>query len=265
MSLYVMKQGSGVPVVLLHSGGMSSRQWRKLSEQLSATHQALAPDLLGSGENPLWPNEAPFDFSVDVAAVAEVAEALSSPFHLVGHSYGGLIALFLAKQMPSMVLSLSLYDPVAFGVLYGANDPEGIEELEQVAALPVFLDRTLGGSEAWLEAFINYWNGPGSWGALPQTTKDAFLKVGRKVFYEVSSLMGDRTAASAYQAITSPALLFTGERSPVAAQHVAQILAASLPKGSLARIEGAGHMGPLTHINRVNRLILEHILKSERA
>jgi pimeloyl-ACP methyl ester carboxylesterase len=264
MSLYMTSIGSGTPVLLLHSSGMSSRQWRKLSERLATTHRVLSPDLLGSGENPLWPAEEPFIFPMDVEAIAEVATALSTPFHLVGHSYGGLLALFLARQMPSQILSLSVYDPVTFGVLYGANDPDGLADLAKVGSIPVFQDQERGGGEEWLEAFIDYWNGPGSWRAMPMPTRAAFLRVGRKVFGEVSSLMTDRTTLSAYTQLTAPTLLLSGELSPVAAQRVVALLQQSLPNATLERIKGAGHMGPITHTEQVNRLIEQHINKNQK-
>ena len=43
---------------------MSGRQWRRLATELSSTHRVSTPDLLGSGENPTWADDAPFE-SVD--------------------------------------------------------------------------------------------------------------------------------------------------------------------------------------------------------
>jgi pimeloyl-ACP methyl ester carboxylesterase len=47
----------------------------------------------------------------------------------VGHSYGGLLALRLARRDPARVRSLTVYDPVAFGVL-ARTDPDETEESE---------------------------------------------------------------------------------------------------------------------------------------
>jgi pimeloyl-ACP methyl ester carboxylesterase len=256
VSLHVATQGQGETVLLLHSGGMSSRQWRKLSDRLAASYRVVAPDFLGSGSNPTWPDETPFDLQFDLDAIAPLVEG---SFHVVGHSYGGLLALLLASRHHARVKSLAVYDPVAFGNIQAANDEEGLQDLARVVQDPVFLDDARGGRESWLQAFVDYWNGPGSWQAMPLPSREGFLRVGRKVYYEVRSLMNVRSGADAYASIDAPVLLLTGERSPAAARRVVQILAQSLPHSTLHTIAGAGHMGPITHADTVNDLIVEHL------
>lgn len=259
VSLHVSFSGQGPTVVMLHSGGMSGRQWRKLAELLSQDYRVVLPDFLGSGANPAWPAQEPFHFHQDVAEIEKLLESLASPFHLIGHSYGGLVALTVARSQPDRVASLSLYDPVAFGVLYDPDDPEGTQDLDKVAANPVFLDDAQGGGEAWMQNFIDYWNGPGSWQAMPETNRQAFLQVGRKVYYEVKSLSEDRTRLGAYAGLTMPALLVYGEKTPPAARRVQQLLATVMPRADLQVLAGAGHMGPLTHGPAFAELVAAHL------
>ena len=101
-------------VVLLHSGGLTSRQWRRLRERLAPRFEVAAPDFLGYRPEARWPDGAPFHFHRDV----ELIESLVvGPAHLVGHSYGGLIALQFALRRPHLVRSIAVYEPVAMGVL----------------------------------------------------------------------------------------------------------------------------------------------------
>lgn len=262
MSLHVSFSGQGPTVVMLHSGGMSGRQWRKLAESLSPKYRVVLPDFLGSGSNPAWPADAPFHFHQDVSEIEKLLQGLAQPWHLIGHSYGGLIALTVARAQPDKVASLSLYDPVAFGVLFDQNDAEGLEDLGQVAANPVFTDDARGGGPEWMQHFIDYWNGPGCWAAMPEANRQAFLQVGRKVYLEVKSLSEDRTPLQAYGPLSMPALLVYGEKTPAAARRVLQLLATSLPRADLQVLAGAGHMGPLTHGPAFQQLVEVQLAKS---
>lgn len=255
--LKAIREGQGETVVMIHSSGMSSRQWRRLIDLLAPRYRVIAPDLFGSGASPPWPPDAPFHFREDGAAIRDLLD--EAPVHLVGHSYGGLLALKLAVERPEQVRSLALYEPVAFGVLHDPPDDEGLRNVASIEDDPRFGEPPIGEEETFLEAFIDYWNGPGAWRALPPPAREAFLAVGRKVYQEVASLMADRTPLRGYASIACPALLLTGERSPAAAQRVCALLSSSLKRGALRQIRGAGHMGPLTHASEVNEAIAAHL------
>lgn len=109
--------------------------------------------------------------------------------------------------------------------------------------------------------FVDYWNGPGSWRAMPEANRQAFLQVGRKVYYEVKSLSVDRTPLEAYTNLTMPSLLVYGETTPPAARRVQQLLATALPQADLQVLPGAGHMGPLTHGPAFQKLLEAHLAK----
>src|SRR5438270_12284733 len=108
---------AGSPVLLLHSSGLSGRQWRRLVRKLEERgFRASAPDLTGHGESAPLLEPTPFSFLQDAERVRGML-AEGGPMHLVGHSYGGLVALIAALGAPEKVRSLALFEPVAFGVL----------------------------------------------------------------------------------------------------------------------------------------------------
>jgi pimeloyl-ACP methyl ester carboxylesterase len=75
----------------------------------------------------------------------------------------------------------------------------------------------------------------------------------------VTSLLKDTTPVSAYSELPFPFTLMTGERSPLAARTVVERLAKAIPGAKLHRIEGAGHMAPLSHAEKVNAHVLEAV------
>jgi pimeloyl-ACP methyl ester carboxylesterase len=253
-SFHVEDSGAGVPVVLLHSSGLSGRQWRRLAAAVvDRGLRAVVPDLVGHGKSPAWPEPTPFSFHVDVERVVALLESLGGPAHLVGHSYGAFVALLAARAAPSSVRSLALYEPVAFGVLDRVEDADAMRELESVGS-------TWGsppdGPERWLQSFVDYWSGPGAWMALREDARAEFRRVAWVVYRAVVSLLGDATPSSAYQAMKSPVLLMTGQTSTVAAHAVIRRLDAALADTRVVTVPGAGHMGPLTHADSVHQAVL---------
>lgn len=255
--VHVEDTGEGDPAVFLHSSGLSGAQWRRTIDALSgAGGRAIVPDLLGSGRSAPWPDGKPFRFELDVDVVGRLLQRIGRPVHLVGHSYGGHIALRAATLAPERVLSLALYDPVSFGVLDLDADNEAFAEMSG-------LERPWGVSEhdhaAWLRAFVDYWGGPEAWSRLREPARVEMLRVGWVVHAGAKSLVADRTGVDAYRSLAAKTLLVTGERSPIAARRIVEKLGETIPGAHVERLAGAGHMGPLTHLEPWNRLLSAHL------
>lgn len=249
---------AAAPAVLVHSGGFSPRQWRKLRERLVVDRTVIAPALLGYETR--WPAGAPFHFRQDVAMLAQKTRELGAPAHLVGHSYGGLLVLQLALAHPELVRSIAVYEPVAFGVLEPGEDDAA---LASIHGLPAYQPDAAGVDEHWLSTFVDWWNGPGAWAKLPADTQQAFREVAWKVSQEVVSLSADATTRSGYAAIGVPTLVIAGEQTQPAERRTVERLAAAIPAATLRLLPGLGHMGPITHASLVNDLIAAHIAATD--
>jgi pimeloyl-ACP methyl ester carboxylesterase len=255
---------AGDRVLLLHSSGLSSRQWRRLAPLLAGRgFRVLAPDLAGHGASPPVLEPTPFTYLDEVDNVREIL-ADHGPVHVVGHSYGGLIAVLAAIGAGEAVRSSILYDPVAFGVLDAVADAGELGDLRAVGH-PWRGDGGAADDEAsherWLTAFVDYWGGEGAWLALREDVRAEFRRTGWVVHEEVTTLLTDETRAAAYGAVRGPVTLLTGERSPRAAHAVAARLAAALPRATRVVVPGAGHMGPISHSDAVNAIILSALLR----
>ena len=82
----------------------------------------------GFGASPAVDGE---DFDVDAGDLAEVLA--EEPTHLVGHSYGGVVSLIAAAQVPDSVQSLTVFEPPAFGLV--ADDPEVRRFIDAIQAM----------------------------------------------------------------------------------------------------------------------------------
>lgn len=255
--LHVDTTGSGEPAVLLHSSGLSGRQWRRLATAfVERGYRAVVPDLTGHGASKPWPEPRPFSFHDDVEKVRALLLAGGAPAHVVGHSYGAFVGLLAALAAPSSVRSLTLFEPVAFGALDPASDAEARAELGKVEAS---WGTTAEAHDRWLRSFVEYWGGPGAWSALREEARAELRRVGWVVREGVESLAADTTPASAYASLACPVTLVTGAHTPLAARRVVEALGAAIAGARIVTIAGAGHMAPLSHAAEVNAVILDAV------
>lgn len=224
------------PIFCLHSSGLSGSQWHRLTQALP-DREVVAPDLLGYGDNPAE-FATPFECEQDVARLESL---LAQPSVLVGHSYGGFLALQLALKKPNLVRGLFLFDPIVWGVLASKEGLAG----ELVITDPRFLDPE-SAADDWLECFVDFWGEPGSWANIGERARTSMLDSYPKLRAEVGSLVYDRTPHTAYQRIQCPTTLLYGKRSPEPEQKAVRVLHEAIAGSELIALEG-GHMAPITH------------------
>lgn len=79
MEPYFREAGSGEPVVCIHSNAANSGQWRTLMDLLSAKRRVIAPDSLGAGKSPAWPQDRVVMLRDEVALLEPVFCAGGQP------------------------------------------------------------------------------------------------------------------------------------------------------------------------------------------
>jgi pimeloyl-ACP methyl ester carboxylesterase len=153
-------------------------------------------------------------------------------------------------------------EPVAFGVMFYIDPHGAMDAINAMPAnVPVLADRAMG--EQWLRWFVEFWNGPGSFDALPERMRAGFLATLHVCHGEVYSLLHDRTPARTWSTIGAPSLFLRGEKSPASARMIAQIISHAMSDSSLHDVPGAGHMSPLTHGEFVANKLAAHITASD--
>jgi pimeloyl-ACP methyl ester carboxylesterase len=251
-------------VIALHCSGSSAKQWRSLSQRLAGRHPTWCPDLVGSGGNGHWHGERPFGLADEAAAIVSVIDTLPGAVHLIGHSYGGAVALRVARERPGRIASLSLYEPVALHVLSSAG-PAGHEAFDRIKALAALIDRTVlaGDRRAAARRFVEYWSPPGTWAGLSEQAQAEVIRYMPKASLEFRALAAERTPLAAYRRFWFPVLLLQGEYADEPSQIIARQLGRALRFASLRTVFGAGHMGPLTHADLIADLIADFIGQQE--
>ena len=125
---------------------------------------SLAPTLSRGSSS--WPAQRPLSLADEVALLDPVLAAAGGRCHLVGHSYGGAVALAVARARPECIDSLVLFEPVLFSLLV-AEDPEQAASREITAVRDdtiAALER--GDPHGSGERFVDYWMEAGAWAAI---------------------------------------------------------------------------------------------------
>jgi pimeloyl-ACP methyl ester carboxylesterase len=251
--------GSGAPVLALHGSASTGAMWRSLAGFIGTRLRLLTPDLPGYGASGTPAVAGPL--GRELAAVVSLASSLREPVHLVGHGFGGVVALEAARLMPSLVRSLTLIEPTAFHLLERSRPGDRLLAQE----IDVIAERMMAGAtwddpEGATRRYVDYWNGTGAW-AHSSPRLQAFLLAALPQV--VANLVALRAlpARPDYARITCPALVVMGLESPLPMLRVSDVLARRLPAAELRMIGGAGHMAPLTDPHLVDPMIVNHLLR----
>jgi pimeloyl-ACP methyl ester carboxylesterase len=227
MNLHLQQWGERGERVLLVHGGVTNGDatWgeqRALAERWSL----LVLDRRGYFPNPPVEHE---DFEIDAGDVAGLL-AEWGPLHLVGHSYGGVVALLAAALHPDGVRSLAVIEPPAFGVL-----PDDPDVRRMAAGLRTYWAEGPSDPEAFLRGFVKL---AGSSAPLPDPLPPALAQSAATL--RVERFPGEaEIPLDALRAAAFPKLVVSGGHSVVFERICDAIAEGS--GGRRLRIEGAAH------------------------
>ena len=253
------------PVVALHCSGADGRQWRALGEVLEPPLHLIAPAFYGAAGHRGWGGDRPFSLAEEARPILELIDAMAVPFHMVGHSYGGGVALHIALQRPQAVSSLTLYEPSAFHLLRLADaaEAESFAEIKTVAEATA-RGLATGDYRGAAEVFVDYWSGPGAWATLRPSLRTGLTQWLPKAPLDFHALIEEPTPLEAYQALKFPVSLLRGSLAPAPTAAVARLLAGALPNCETKVFANAGHMGPISHAEMVNRHIADFLKTNQK-
>ncbi|PVA09901.1 alpha/beta hydrolase [Pelagivirga sediminicola] len=246
------------PAVLIHCSLADVNIWRGMAQLLSGALTMTAFDLPGHGRSADWDGRA--EMSAACAAIAADFVQNGAPIDLIGHSFGGVVALRLAVERPNLVRSLVMIEPVFFAA--------GLRDRPEACAAHLV---EYGAFEAAMEAgdpmeaargFIGAWGGGRPWDSF---SAEAQARIARQMplIAAASPALYDDAGGllepGVLEAVDIPALLLEGSEAPQIIPAITEALAARLPRAQRGVIGGAGHMSVATHPDQVSAEILRFL------
>jgi pimeloyl-ACP methyl ester carboxylesterase len=225
--------GSGEPLVLLHGGLVDSRAWRREIKAFSAEYHVISWDAPGCGRS----SDPPADVTLDDYAdtVAALLDSLDvGPAHVLGHSFGGGLALAVYERHARLVRSLILVS--AYAGWSGSLPPEEVEErrlrAERNARRP---------TEEWIDEFLATLFDETTPRHLVDETREIMLDTRPRGMLPMLNAFAQADLTATLEHVAVPTLLLYGERDQRSPRPVAEAMAAAIPTSRLVFLPGVGH------------------------
>lgn len=253
----ILAAGTGAPVLLLHGSASAAVMWIPVIDALKSRFRVVAPDLIGYGRTDSWPDGRGFVVDDELRLVEPLLPQAPAGVHVVGHSFGGVVALHLALAGRVPIRSLTLIEPVAFFLLPHAGAHAAwleIEALGQTYAARV----AAGETQTALRGFIDYWAGGGAWDAMDESLRAQIGRSAQKIVLDFEVTFTD-PGMEVLRTLTCPVRLISGGRSRIPTQRVSAFLAEQIPGATLQVVDDAGHLLPVTHADMLRAYLLREL------
>jgi pimeloyl-ACP methyl ester carboxylesterase len=250
--------GTGKPLIMVHGLGGSAINWMAVGPDVAKTYHAVALDLAGFGQTPLFNRTAAVGANAELVH-AFIEQVIGEPAVVMGNSMGGHIAILEAVNHPSSVSALILVDPAIPGVHVRRPEPR---RLGVMAALTVpglaeiMLDRRvrlLGPEGLVLETLAIVCADPSR---VAREVVQAHVqlmrerdKLGRqngRAFLQASRSIGLRMADPRFWSqvakVKAPTLVVHGSLDQLIPVGAARELARRRPDWTLNVLDGIGHV-----------------------
>ena len=255
-NLYYEVEGAGEALVLIHGWLGNLRMWDFQAQALAGSYRVVRCDMRGFGRSTT--EHVEFAYWADVAALLDHLGVDRA--HIVGHSFGGTIALDLALARPACVATLT---SVAGGISGYRPDLD----LEEDNVPRSDLDR-LWDEKKWVELaeletqiWVDGWGQPTT--RVGRTLRDS-IKGDVLSTYQAENEEGlpqplEPRAADRLGELTVPVLVMIGTLDEARSRATAAHLVASVSESRSVEVAGVAHMIQLEAPERVSEELRDFI------
>ncbi|MFF4829515.1 alpha/beta fold hydrolase [Streptomyces sp. NPDC001312] len=248
--LHLEEAGDSGPLVLcLHGIGSSSKAFAPQVAALSRTHRLVAWDAPGYAESADPKSSLTMDDFADVAA--DVIRARGGSAHVLGVSWGGVIALRLAVRHPDLVESLMVLDSTP-----GSGTDPG-----KAAGMRARTDELAGlGPDAFAAARAPRLLSPDAPADLVErVTATMAASVRLPGYGYAAEAMASTDLRGELHRVTAPTLVLCGDKDRITGPDSSQALAGGLHKTAYVIVKDAGHLANQEQPERVNAWLASHL------
>ena len=230
--VHSVARGNGPAVLLLHGIGGSSASFAAQLDELAQDHHVVAWDAPGYAAS-ADPDRAP-GMAGYAETVADQVDEIGEAVHLVGASWGGVIALQLALERPEMLRSLVL---VAASRGSGRDAAAAARVRERVALIE--RDGVAAFARARAPQLLS---DAASAEQVEQVATQMTSAVRLPGYAYAAESMAETDHSARLADVTTPTLVLCGTRDTVTGPEESKALANGIPEAVYVSVDGAGHL-----------------------
>lgn len=254
---------SGPALVLVHGAWVGHDTWRALVPHLEHDFRVLVYDRRGHGQSARPAGQG--SIRDDVSDLASLIAHLDlAPAHVLGNSYGGMVALRLAAARPDMVESVIVHEP-PFLELNDATIADAhvvaMARLQEEAVRLMEAGRPETGIGLFMEAALR----PGIWAGFPEDVRQFLAANAPSFIDDINDPEPWTVDLDTLAAFSRPILLTQGEHSASFYRVILDQLHQALPCAQRQTIPNADHVPHVSHPQEYAELVNAFIRRSATA
>ncbi len=263
VSFTYIEEGSGPPVVMVHGSVSDYREWLMQMAPLARHYRVIA-----YSRRYHWPNLPPgkdADASVERQAddLAAIIRAMGiAPAHIVGHSFGGAVAINLTLRHPELVRTLVLAEPTVAGVLGDTPENDAVSKESQAVRAEMKEAFASGDAERIVRTYAAR-VAPGEFEKAPPEIQQMLLANVPAFQLDFTSRRSPFTCDDARR-LAVPVLILSGERSAMGLQRIAEAASRCMKAARLVKIPQATHWMQHDHAQAFNDAVLAFLARHGR-
>jgi pimeloyl-ACP methyl ester carboxylesterase len=253
--------GEGPTIVLVPGSCSTGAAWRPVIAAWNGAFRCVTTSLLGYGATAERRTDSDPSIAHEADIVESVVRKAGGAVHLVGHSFGGLVALAVALRRQVRLASLSIIEAPAAELLRGCGELELYRAFRQMTE--AYFASFAGGNVEAIAAMIDFYGGAGTFASWPRRVRGYAVETTPVNIRDWASAYAFPLSAAALATVDLPVRVIRGGASHPAVQRANALLGAHINRATLATIEGAAHFMIATHVDAVAGVIAEHVRRAE--
>jgi pimeloyl-ACP methyl ester carboxylesterase len=256
------ERGSGPTLVLVPGSCSTGAAWRPVMKVLDGNFRFVTTSLLGYGAS----EERRTEHNPSVLREAEMLEAVinraGGHVHLVGHSFGGAVALIVAMRKRVKIASLTVLEAPLPSLLRHCHERAHYRSFRDMT--DTYFAAYRGGDREAIRKMIDFYGGEGTYASWPEKVRAYAVETTPVNMLDWACAYDHPLAPEMLAAIDVPVSVVAGGSSHPAICRANGLVSVSIEGATFKTISGAAHFMISTHPCQVADLIAANVTRGER-